>query len=156
MLQDGKSDFEARKLLIDRLDDIHARMIPPLPPGEYLWLHDKITKAKAPFQVSQPTVETLPNTAPVKAMTVRQKRKAKSDERKAAIDEFEAKVIKWLAEKPDIKKAPRKLYMKVCLETFQSPHRLSVRGYDRCLAVAQEKISTSKRHARGKKKQKQK
>ena len=34
MLQDGKSDFEARKLLIDRLDDIHARMIPPLPPGQ--------------------------------------------------------------------------------------------------------------------------
>ena len=54
LVQGGKSDFEARALLIERLADFNTRLIPPLPPGEYLRLLNKIVEAKAPFHFSQP------------------------------------------------------------------------------------------------------
>ena len=54
LVQGGKSDFEARALLIERLADFNTRLIPPLPPGEYLRLLNKIVGAKAPFHFSQP------------------------------------------------------------------------------------------------------
>ena len=54
LVQGGKSDFEARALLIERLADFNTRLIPPLPPGEYLRLLNKIVGAKAPFHFSLP------------------------------------------------------------------------------------------------------
>ncbi len=54
LVQGGKSDFEARALLIERLADFNTRLIPPLPPGEYLRLLNKIVGAKAPFHFNQP------------------------------------------------------------------------------------------------------
>ena len=54
LLKDGKSDFKARALLIERLADFNTRLIPPLPPGEYLFLLEKIVEAKAPFHFSLP------------------------------------------------------------------------------------------------------
>ena len=40
--------------MIEKLADFNTRLIPPLPPGEYLRLFNKIVEAKAPFHFSQP------------------------------------------------------------------------------------------------------
>ncbi len=101
LLQEGKTDFEARALLIERLDYIHRRLIPPLPPGEYLWLHDKITKAKPPFEAGQPpTGEVAP------------------EPEAGPADEID-QAIKWLARKlKRDRKATFAKYRPECMEKF--------------------------------------
>lgn len=102
LVQGGKSDFEARALLIERLADFNTRLIPPLPPGEYLRLLNKIVEAKAPFHFSLPAaVET-------------------SVEREAVPASSEDRAIGWLAAKlRQDRTAKFADYRPECIETFK-------------------------------------
>ena len=106
LVQGGKSDFEARALLIERLADFNTRLIPPLPPGEYLRLLNKIVEAKAPFHFSQPAAVEV----------------AVEGEAVPASDLDRA--IKWLAAKlRQDRTAKFADYQAECVETFKISKR---------------------------------